>query len=176
MLVLCYPVNFNSLDTNECRLGDDAQQQRAFRHILNATMTKDNEQYAYFTVVGEFDPETITEKLGIRPSESWQKGTRNERTHSERKFSRWSLDSRLDKSAALEEHVRDVLDQTRGHAVEIRDIGEQFECWVQLVGYFHNDYPGFGLDRDLISGLALLNVSIDCDFYYLYSHEREDSE
>lgn len=139
-------------------------------------MTKDNEQYAYFTVVGDFDSKAITERLGIQPSESWQKGSRNERRQFERKFSRWSLDSRLDKSAALEEHVRDVLSQTQDHAAAIRGIGEQFECCVQLVGYFHNNHPGFGLDSELIAGLALLNVSIDCDFYYLYSHEREDSE
>jgi hypothetical protein len=139
-------------------------------------MTKDNEQYAYFTVVGDFDPRAITERLGIQPSESWQKGTRNERTHFERKFSRWSLNSRLDKSATLEEHVRDVLNQTCDHAAAIREIGQGFKCWVQVVGYFHNDYPGFGLDGGLIAGLARLNIGIDCDFYYLYSHGREDSE
>jgi hypothetical protein len=139
-------------------------------------MTKDNEQYAYLTVTGDFDPGVITDRLGIQPSESWQKGARNERTHYERKFSRWSLNSRLDHSASLEDHVRDVLDQTRHRAAEIREIGKSLACWIQLVGYFHNDYPGFGLDRDLIAGLALLNVGVDCDFYYLYSHEREDSE
>jgi Domain of unknown function (DUF4279) len=139
-------------------------------------MTKDNEQHAYFTVTGDFDPKAITDRLAIEPSESWQKGTRNERTHFERKFSRWSLNSRLDHSVSLEEHIRDVLNQTKDHAEAIREIGREFNCWVQLVGYFHNDYPGFGLDSSLIAGLALLNVGIDCDFYYLYSHEREDSE
>jgi len=139
-------------------------------------MTKENEQYAYFTVTGDFDPTVITDQLGIQPSESWRMGDRNERTHYERKFSRWSLKSRLDHSATLEEHVRDVLDQTRDFAPTIRDIGRAFNCWVQLVGYFHSDYPGFSLDRDSISSLAILNVGIDCDFYYLYSHEREDSE
>jgi Domain of unknown function (DUF4279) len=138
-------------------------------------MTKDNEQYAYFTITGDFDPNGITDRLGIRPSESWHKGDRNERTHYERKFSRWSLNSRLDHSAALEEHVRDVLNQTRDHASAICEIGQEFDCWVQLVGYFHNEYPGFGLDSESIAGLALLKVGIDCDFYYLYSHEREDS-
>lgn len=139
-------------------------------------MTKDNEFYAYFTVTGDFDPKIITDRLGIQPSESWRKGERNERTHYERKFSRWSLFSRLDHSAALEEHVRDVLNQTRDHAGAIREISKDFNCWVQLVGCFYNDYPGFGLHADLISALASLSVSIDCDFYYLYSHEREDSE
>jgi hypothetical protein len=115
-------------------------------------MTKDNEQYAYFTVTGDFDPAIITERLNIEPSESWRKGERNERTHHERKFSRWSLNSRLDHSAALEKHVRDVLDQTHDHAAAIRETSKEFTCWVQLVGHFHNDYPGFGLDKDLIAG------------------------
>ena len=139
-------------------------------------MTKDNEQYAYFTVTGNFDPKTITERMGIQPSECWKKGDRNERTDYERKFSRWSLTSRLDHSASLEEHVRDVLNQTRDHAVAAREIGREFNCCVQLVGYFYNNYPGFALGSELIAGLALLNVGIDFDFYYLYSHEREDSE
>jgi hypothetical protein len=65
-------------------------------------MTKDNEQYAYFTVFGDFDPEVITARLGLTPSESWIKGSRSERTHFERKFSRWSFNSRLERSQSLE--------------------------------------------------------------------------
>src|SRR5260370_26279576 len=99
-------------------------------------MTKDNEQYAYLTVVGDFNPETISDHLGIQPSECWQKGTRNERTHFERKFSRWSLNSRLDKSASLEEHVRDLIDQTSGHAISLRQIGRPFRCGFQLLDHF----------------------------------------
>jgi hypothetical protein len=142
---------------------------------IEAEMTKDNEQYAYITVVGDFDPETITTQLGLKPSEAWIKGERNDRTHLERKFSRWSLDSRLERSASLEDHVKDVLEQAVPRADQFRQVGEQYGVHVQLVGFFYNDYPGFGLDQDTISGLARLNVSIDCDFYYLYSESREDS-
>jgi Domain of unknown function (DUF4279) len=138
-------------------------------------MTKDNEQYAYLSFTGDFDPASITDQLGMQPSESWIKGSRSERTHLERKFSRWSLNSRLERTASLEDHVRDVLEQTLSVAEQIRHIGETFTAYVQLVGWFHNDYPGFGLDSELISGLAQLNVGIDCDFYYLYSDRREDS-
>lgn len=138
-------------------------------------MTKDNEQYAYLTITGDFDPEEITTALGLQPSEAWRKGDRNERTHYERKFSRWSLDSRLNRSASLEDHVRDVLSQSLGFAERIRQLAQDYTVYVQLVGWFHNDYPGFGLDKQTISGLDQLNLGIDCDFYYLYSHEREDS-
>ena len=138
-------------------------------------MTKDNEQYAYFSVTGDFDPSSITSLLSLEPTEQWMKGTRNERTHFERKFSRWSLESRLPRSSSLEDHVRDVLEQTRERAEEIRQVGKEYTAYMQLVGWFHNDYPGFGLDGDIITGLAQLNIGIDCDFYYLYSDRREDS-
>lgn len=138
-------------------------------------MTKDNEQYAYFSVTGDFDPSSITSRLRLEPTEQWMKGTRNERTHFERKFSRWALESRLARSSSLEDHVRDVLEQTRERAEEIRQVGKEYTAYMQLVGWFHNDYPGFGLDGDIISGLAQLNIGIDCDFYYLYSDRREDS-
>jgi hypothetical protein len=138
-------------------------------------MTKDNEQYAYLTVVGDFRPESVTAKLGLERSEAWKKGDRNERTHLERKFSRWSIDSRLERSASLEDHVRDVLEQVLPNADRIRQVATEYKVWVQLVGFFYNNYPGFGMDRELISGLAQLNVGVDCDFYYLYSDSREDS-
>ena len=138
-------------------------------------MTKDNEQYAYLTVVGDFRPESVTAKLGLEPSEAWKKGDQNERTHLERKFSRWSIDSRLERSASLEDHVRDVLEQVLPNADQIRQVATECKVWVQLVGFFHNNYPGFGMDRELISGLAQLNIGVDCDFYYLYSDSREDS-
>ena len=144
--------------------------------LIARAMTKDNEQYAYLTITGDFDPEQITTRLGLEPTESWKKGDRNERTHLERKFSRWSLESRLSRSAALENHVRDVVQQADSRAEALVEVGNDFECWIQLVGFFHTDYPGFGLDRETISALARLTLSVDCDFYYLYSAKREDSE
>ena len=138
-------------------------------------MAKDNEQYAYLTVVGDFDPATITAQLGLEPSKAWTKGERNERTHLERKSSRWSLNSRLERSSSLEDHLRDVLNQALPKADQIRKVGCEYQVGVQLVGYFYTDYPGFGIDREIISGLASLNASIDCDFYYLYSGISEDS-
>jgi hypothetical protein len=68
-------------------------------------MTDLNEQYAYFTIAGDFDPADISLQAGITPTECWIKGSRNERTHFERKFSRWSLFSRLDRTCDIEAHI-----------------------------------------------------------------------
>jgi len=49
-------------------------------------MIDPNEQYAYFTLVGDFDPADISLQAGTTPTEYWIKGSRDERTHFERKF------------------------------------------------------------------------------------------
>ncbi len=72
-------------------------------------MSQPNEQYAYFAVTGSFDPEEITRRTGISPGDSWRTGDLHPRTRLERKFSRWSLHSRLPRSQPLEAHIKDVL-------------------------------------------------------------------
>gem|GEM_PF-2317799 len=57
----------------------------------------------------------------------------------------------------------------------VRDIRETIDGGMQLVGYFHADYPGFGLDDRTLAELGSLRLGIDCDFYYLYFDKREDS-
>lgn len=138
-------------------------------------MTRPNEYRVYFTLVGEFDPTDISRRLGLEPSRSWKKGDLNPRTQFERKHSRWSLNSTLEQSASLEEQIVDVLEQLRPCSAAITDLRATVDGGMQLVGYFHTNYPGFGLSDAVLSELAQLRLGIDCDFYYLYSDEREDS-
>ena len=138
-------------------------------------MTRPNEYRAYFTLVGEFDPTDISRRLSLEPTSSWKKGDVNSQTQFERKHSRWNLDSRLAQSASLEEQVADVLEQLKPCAAAIVDIRATVDGGMQLVGHFFNNYPGFGLDDGVLSELAQLCLGIDCDFYYLYSDNREDS-
>jgi hypothetical protein len=134
-----------------------------------------NEQYAYFTVVGEFDPEEISLLTGVSPTKAWKKGDINPRSRYEHKFSRWSLYSRLDKESSLEDHMSDVFEQLESKRPEFAELSLRHNCSLQLVGYFKSFYPGFGLDRKLVKSLADYNLALDCDFYYLYSHKREDT-
>jgi hypothetical protein len=138
-------------------------------------MTRPNEYKAYFSVTGDFDPIEITKLVGIQPSETWKKGDRNERTRYERKFSRWSLNSRLNEFAPLEDQIADVLAQMEPSVEAICGLRKTFSTYMQLVGWFHTDYPGMHFDEKLISGLARFQLSVDFDFYYMYSDRREDS-
>lgn len=103
-------------------------------------MTEPNKCYAYFTLVGDFDPNSISELVGVQPTDAWRKGDLHPRTGAERKFSRWSLRSRLNQTEPLEAHVKDVLDQLDAHAKAFRDISASKRGGMQLVGYFHSFY------------------------------------
>ena len=138
-------------------------------------MTRPNEYRAYFTLVGEFSPEDISMRLSLEPTSSWKKGSQNPKTQLKRNHSRWNLDSRLSRSASLEDQVKDVIEQLKPHSAAISEIRSAVDGGIQLVGYFYTNYPGFGLDAATLSDLAQLRLGIDCDFYYLYSDKREDS-
>ena len=138
-------------------------------------MIKPNEYYAYFTVVGEFDPETISARLGLMPTDFWKKGDRSEQTHLERTFSRWSLYSRLDRSAPMEKQVDDVLEQLQPSSQAVVELSADAKVYMQLVGYFHRDYPGLSFEASTLFGLSGLRLGMDMDFYYMYSDKREDS-
>ncbi len=138
-------------------------------------MTKPNEQYAYFTIAGDFDPADISSSLGVKATESWLKGDVNPRTHLERKFSRWSLYSRLDRESSLEAHIENVIEQLRQNKQSFYEISLRYGGVMQLVGYFNTNYPGLHFDHKLIESLAEYAVSVDFDFYFLYSERREDS-
>ena len=138
-------------------------------------MSETNKQYAYFTVTGDFDPADISQIVGISPTTSWRKGEINPRTHRERKFSRWSLNSRLEQNRDLEAHILDVLQQLREKRSQFIEVSSKYGGIMQLVAYFNTYYPGLHFERTLVDSLAEFGLGVDFDFYYLYSDAREDS-
>ena len=138
-------------------------------------MTDSNEQYAYFTVAGDFDPTEISRAVARQPNECWKKGDINPKTQLERQFSRWSLFSQLERQNPLEAHIQNVLDQLGSDTPAFQEISAQYGGVMQLVAYFKTDDPGFHLESRIVQQLASYGLSIDCDFYFLYASRREDS-
>jgi hypothetical protein len=138
-------------------------------------MTESNEQYAYFTITGDFDPADISKLVGLTPTECWHKGSVNPRTQFERKFSRWSLHSRLERTRQLEEHIANVIAQLDTRKLQFLELSTKHGGLMQLVANFRANYPGLRLKREIVESLAEYGLSVDFDFYYLYSEPRDDS-
>ena len=124
---------------------------------------------------GDFDPADISRLVGVTPTECWQKGDVNPRTQLERKFSRWSIYSRLERTRELEDHVADVIEQMGMKKQQFLELSSKHGASMELVAYFKTNYPGLYLKRQLVESLAEYGLSVDFDFYYLYSDCREDS-
>lgn len=139
-------------------------------------MVEDNQQYAYFAVTGELEPAAITARVATPPTECWRRGDICPRTHRERVSSRWSLYSRLDRGQTVEAHIRDVLSQLDVSREAFAAVSREFGGVMQLVAYFHRDYPGLHFERDIVEGLARYSLAVDFDFYWLYSHQREGTD
>ncbi len=127
---------------------------------------KKNECYSYFTVTGVFDPAEITAKLVVVPTKTTVVGELIPNTQKKREFSRWSLHSRLDHSAAIESHVSDVLDQLEANKTGFKALSVEYKGVIELVGFFPEFCPGVFFERELVERLASYTLSVDVDFYF----------
>ena len=75
----------------------------------------------------------------------------------------------------MEAHIADVIEQLGAKKNDFVALSSQHAGQIQLVGYFKASYPGLHLKRELVESLAEYGLSVDFDFYYLYSDCREDS-
>lgn len=130
-----------------------------------------NRQYAYFTITGSFDPVGITKLVGVNPTECWEQGDPHPSSPAKRRFSRWSLHSRLSDVEPVEKHVGDVLDQLDKNVEGFIHISQLYNGTLQIVGHFYTNYPGWGFDSSLILVLARYSLRFDFDFYEYHSNE-----
>jgi hypothetical protein len=134
-------------------------------------MKKPNECYAYFWVRGSFDPDRITERVGVKPTKSFLEGDPMPKSAVTYKYSMWALYSRLERTSTLEQHITDVLEQLDANKSVFEKLSDELGGTLELVGYFHSSYPGLVFDRDVVHRLARYSLSVDFDFYDFASEE-----
>jgi len=128
-------------------------------------MQKPDTWYAYFHVSGSFDPDHITRTVGVTPTETKREGDVIGTTPKKRPSSLWALHSRVNPSAPLDEHVRDVLNQLDSSKAAFEKLSREQGGTMQLVGYFRDVSPGVHFDLETVRRCADYGLCIDCDFY-----------
>jgi hypothetical protein len=66
-------------------------------------------EYAYIHITGPGTHESITETLGLRPTEAWNVGDENPRNGKPRTFMSWRFSSGLDDTAPLSQHLEQLF-------------------------------------------------------------------
>ncbi|MBP1873871.1 hypothetical protein LPJGGPFB_02901 [Ensifer adhaerens] len=131
-------------------------------------------EYAYFCAVGAFDPTDITNAIGLDPSESWATGEGFfARGHAFRRAqSRWKLNSGLDDTHPLNQHVRSLLDALSPYREGLLHAATMARLQIACVGYYQQSF-GWELDFELQKLATALSIGFCFDMYSFGDHHEE---
>ena len=131
--------------------------------------------YAYFTVTGAGSCTVIGEALGLECTNSWSEGDLNQRRGNPYTFMRWSLESGLDDTHPIDEHIEKLFSILFPLKEQLEKLSEKYELVIQCVGYFHPSGHGVHFSKNTIQRAAQMYLCIDADFYYVsdYGHDLD---
>ena len=130
------------------------------------------DEYAYFRVTGSGDSENVTKIMGRKPSQSWSEGDPRPRGNGVYSFMKWSLDSGLEKTVPVEQHIEELFLYLNNKALEIRNLAPDYECLIQCVGNFSSSH-GVHIRPDQVRQAAHMGIGFSMDFY---SNEELDND
>ena len=126
-----------------------------------------NREYAYFTVRGTGSHLFVSSKLGVESTNEWSEGDIDSRNNRPRRFMAWNLESGLDDTHPIEEHIEKILNLIEPLKNKLDELSQMYELTIQCVGYFAGTGHGLHLDRDSIARISKLPVAIDYDYYFI---------
>jgi hypothetical protein len=107
----------------------------------------------------------VTEKLGIQPSHTWNKGDRVGRSLIRQKTKGWAVTSPLGTDEVVEHHAEYFanLFSSREKVFEtLSGIGVEFSAAVYSYGF---DRPPLHFDSGTVAFFSRVNAAIDIDLY-----------
>jgi hypothetical protein len=133
-------------------------------YVIHERPTKpEREPYAYFCLAGVFDPDEITRRIGVKPTEIARAGQYIGGTQIKTKNSRWALHSRLQPSGDVDQHLRDVLDQLDTNRLAFQELSREFGGIIVIVGFSRNYAPAVSLEPDVVGRLAQYALRLDME-------------
>jgi hypothetical protein len=135
--------------------------------------------YVYFALKGDdFDPKTITNKIGIEPSDSWRKGEKG-KYKPELEFSCWELSTEKGKEyIEIDNLVNEIVAKLFDKIEIINDIKARLELVsvLEIVLYIDTNpdisTPALGHDLKTLEFLYKTGTITDIDIYRFDSRDK----
>lgn len=126
----------------------------------------------YFTLKGDFDPNEVTQFLGIEPTGILIKGSRNSNPCYP-PISSWEFSSGYIESEILDIYdiASKVINPLTPHADKLKEVMNKFkiEGVLQVALWISSDEevsnPAIGFDAEVVRFLAAVGASVDIDSY-----------
>lgn len=128
--------------------------------------------YVYFALKGDsFDTEEVTNRLGIKPTDSWRKGDKGF-YKSAVEFAMWRLSTnKREEYIQIDNLVGEIVSQLYDKIQIVNDLKEQFKLVsvLEIVLYIDtnedNSTPALGHDLKTIEFLYRTSTTTDIDIY-----------
>ncbi len=141
-------------------------------------MKESNTCYTYFKITGNFDPDVITERLGLEPEKTWKIGDLRSFGRSRYNFALWEIgrctEYRVLVTEQMEETIRPLLDRID----LLNEIREQYDVnfTLEVVPYIYaangEHHPVVSPSHEVIAFCAATHTHLDIDQYF-FSEEEE---
>ena len=80
---------------------------------------------------------------------------------------RWRLNSGLDDTSPLEQHIQALLLTLNSRTHQIRSLIPDYQCTIQCVGYYAASGHGAHISPEFIKTAAHIGIGFDLDFYFI---------
>lgn len=129
----------------------------------------ENECYTYFDIIGDFDPNEITARLGITPHESWKAGDHRRVGQGVYAFSRWACGLCDEYDVMAENQMRKTVASLLDKVETLNQIRNNYEVRFSLEVVptirLGNATPVLSPPLDIIDFCCATRTKIDIDYY-----------
>ncbi len=115
----------------------------------------------------ELSPEAITEDIGLRPTKAWEKGRKLRTWPIEARVSGWELESGLERTVSLKEHVEALKAKVKPAAGTLARLAEKWDANLWIVRYVKGYGSEIDLDAEWVRWASALGLGIVVDAYCL---------
>ena len=137
---------------------------------------KKNDCCTYFKIVGDFDPELVTARLGLLPSRSWKIGD-SRRNGTKFDFALWEYGRCTEYDVLVENQMRKTISGLLDKTELLNQVREEFDVSFTLeivpTIYVGDREPCLAPAMDIIDFCHATRTEIDIDLY-VYSQEDGD--
>lgn len=129
---------------------------------------QENECYTYFRITGTFEPDVITQLLGLKPEKFWRIGD-TRRNGTQYDFANWEYGRCSQYDVSVDRQMLTTIQPLQSKISELNSIREQYDvsfCLeVVLTVYPFNPSPSLAPSLEVIDFCHATRTEIDIDLY-----------
>ncbi len=112
----------------------------------------------------ELTPKEIESQLGIPCDRSWLKGDLRLNTLIKEKSNGWVIESKLDRSEEIQEHISNILDRLQEITSRIVSLSPRATVLLSCAIY-SDETPSLYFDKNMVKKISSIEADFDIDLY-----------